>query len=151
MKLSLGGRWRGALSLVIFAYSMIGARDCDPWKDWRNPPPPPPPPPPPQTLPWCNADPPVGCAAVCVAVDDVELTRECSDVGADDRERAFAKDIETVSNALHDKGLDACNESQIGVASITPCQDGLPPEEWPGQDHANCAPPPPGCSVIGSP
>jgi hypothetical protein len=150
MKLSLGGRWRGALSLVIFAYSMIGARDCDPWKDWRNPPPPPPPPPPPQTLPWCNTDPPVGCAAVCVAVDDVELTRECSDIGASTKEQKFAKDIQLAIDTLHDKDLDACPESQVGRA-VTPCQDGILPEEWPGQDHENCAPPPPGCTVIGSP
>jgi hypothetical protein len=136
------------LAIVPFAWLMIGADgSCNPWSGWSNPPPAQPPPSP--AKPWCNADPPVGCAAVCVALDDVEFTSACADIGADKKTGQFVKDIQTVVDARHAKGLDAYDASQVGMGAITPCQDGLPPVEWPNQDHEVCTPPPTGCIVVG--
>jgi hypothetical protein len=135
------------LLIVPFAWMMLGADDClqigpigqtAPPSAQSAP-----------ALPYCNADPPVGCAAVCVAVDDVELNSACSDIGANTRADQFAMDVQTAIDALHAKGLYACNDAQVGVASVTPCQDGLAPLEWPNQDHATCTPPPAGCIVSG--
>ena len=139
------------LALVLFAWTMIGADKCAGW-GWTsgNGQPSPWTPPSGPVLPYCNADPPVGCAALCLAVDDVELNSACSDIGASSREKQFAGDIQAAIDALHAKGQDACDDAQVGVASITPCQDNLPPVEWPNQDHDTCAPPPTAC-VVGGP
>jgi hypothetical protein len=81
-------------------------------------------------------------------MDDVELTNACSDIGASTREGQFAMDVQAAIDTLHAKGLFACNDAQVGLASVTPCQDGLPPLEWPNQDHDVCTPPPAGCIVV---
>lgn len=136
-----------ALAVVLFAWIALGADGCDPWARWSNPPPAQAPSP---AKPFCNADPPVGCAVVCAAVDDVEFTGACADIGASSRTQQFMADVQSAVDALHAKGQDACSDAQVGMASITPCQDGLAPLEWPNQDHDVCAPPPAGC-IVGSP
>jgi hypothetical protein len=99
-------------------------------------------------LAYCNADPPIGCAAYCKAVDDVELTNACSDIGAGPREGAFQMQIQAAIDVRHMQGVDSCDASQVGTVALTPCQLGFAPQEWPNQDHEYCAPPPATCIVV---
>lgn len=132
-----------ALAIVPFAWTMIGAKDCDPWAGWSNPPPASTAPP---AKPFCYTDPPLGCAAQCAAVDSLAFTDACSNVEAGPREQQFEKLLTDKVSALLIQDQHVCNPSTIGV-TITPCQAGITPVEWPNQDHEVCTPAPAGCPL----
>jgi hypothetical protein len=125
----------------------LASRDCGIGGSWPSSPATTTPPPTP-ALSYCNADPPVGCAAYCKAVDDVELTSACADIGASAREAAFQMHVQQFVDQAHAQAEVSCDQAAVGTLAVTPCQDGLPPQEWPGQDHEYCTPPPPTCIVV---
>lgn len=131
-----------ALVLVPFALSMLGADDCALTQIGQ-------PVPPPKTIPtkpYCYTDPPLGCAAICTAVDMPGLTAACSNVDAGPRTAQFEADVNTYLADLAAHGATACPAENLG-ATVTPCADGIQPVEWPNQDHAECTTPPPGCPL----
>jgi hypothetical protein len=132
-----------ALAIVPFAWLMIGAKDCDPWAGWSNPPPTQTPSP---SKPFCYTDPPLGCAAVCTGEDNVTFTPACSNVESGPLELDFQNLIMAKVNMYLMQDQHVCNPSTIGV-TITPCQAGITPVEWPNQDHEVCTPAPPGCPL----
>lgn len=106
-------------------------------------------------LPCCLTDPPAGCRAVCAAAGDVEMSAECNGIGAGPREAQFDALVQTYVLQLVMQGTQVCTTDPMGGVmgdlmvgdSVTPCNLGIPPIEWPNQDHEVCAPMPAGVCV----
>jgi len=134
---------RPTISLAILLFlSAIGADDCVLTQIGK----PVPPPPSPSSKPFCTTDPPLGCTAVCTDVDVLDFNPACHKVEAGPREMAFEQTLNAKVDALLQQDQHVCNPSTINV-TITPCQAGFTPVEWPNQDHEVCMTAPPGCPL----
>jgi hypothetical protein len=126
-----------ALAVLLFTAG-IGADNCGVyWPSASTAPPPPPQ----STKPCCYTDPPAGCAAVCKDLGDISFTDACVSVAAGPATVDFQTKVDQASAMLP---MPPCDEASLGK-TITPCQIGIMPAEWPNQDHDVCMPPPPGC------
>lgn len=110
--------------------------------------------------PCCLTDPPEGCAAYCASVGNVQFTDACNGIGAGPRTQQFQATVGNELIQLAMQGTPVCADSvmdglmgdgQMGTTvvgdSVTPCFFGIPPVEWPNQDHNVCAPMTPGVCV----
>jgi hypothetical protein len=132
-----------ALAVVCFSWTMIGAKDCNPWAGWSNPPPASSTSP---SKPFCYTHPPLGCAAICKDVDLAGWTAPCSNVEAGPLTADFEDKMNAILAVAAMKGIQICTADKIGFTT-TPCQVGITPVEWPNQDHTVCASAPPGCPL----
>jgi hypothetical protein len=135
-------RARVAVTMALFL-STIGADNCGVyWPSGNGGAAPPPAP----TKPWCMTDPPRGCRATCAFLDKPDFTAACDDVSAGPLTEKFEADAMARVDAFIASGGEPCNQADLDSgATVTPCQLGIMPVEWPDQDHDVCISPPPGC------
>jgi hypothetical protein len=95
---------------------------------------------------YCYTDPPVGCAAYCQAVHTLGFTYACGGPAADALEQQFRDYVIAFLDEQDAQGVEVCPQDDL-YKYVTPCDVGIIPVEWPGQDHAVCTPAPPGCPL----
>jgi hypothetical protein len=95
---------------------------------------------------YCYTDPPVGCAAYCIATNTVAFTPACAHISGDVQALAFEQKVKELVAADLADGNEVCPEADR-YKYFTPCDVGIIPAEWPNQDHNVCTPAPPGCPI----
>ncbi len=137
--------WTTLFFAMAFFVSGIGAKDCGPGKVGSSPPPAEPPP----TKPLCMIDPPQGCMAICVGINQIAFTDNCALPGSSTRTALFKETVyENVTISTYN-GMPPCaEESDLffnSLDGVTSCEAGYPPQLYPGQSLDDCTPPPLGC------
>lgn len=110
------------LCAMAFFASSIGAKDCAPGNGGgsasANQP---------SDKPFCLTDPPFGCAALCVNVDEVGFSDECAQLSAGPMTAQFKENVYEYVQLLHGEGKQVCNEPDSLGAFVTPCDLGYVP------------------------
>ena len=109
--------------VMAFFVSSIGAKDCA----FNRPSPTPPPSDPASDKPFCPTDPPFGCAALCVNVDEVAFSDECAELSAGPMTAQFKENVFEYVQLVHSEGMLICNEPDSLGAFVTPCDLGYVP------------------------
>ena len=102
---------------MAFFVSGIGAKDCGSGKvgDSQAPAKPP------SDKPFCPTDPPFGCAAICVNVDEVAFSDDCALLSAGPITAQFKENVYEYVQLSHSEGLQVCSEPDDFGAFVTPC------------------------------
>jgi hypothetical protein len=125
------------LALALFAWTMIGADKCTGW-GWTSDNGSAAPPPTMPAKPYCHADPPYGCAALCVqAGADPTFTDNCADIGAGPLTAQFKELVLATSQAS--EGGSLCTADNLLIL-VTPCSVGIVPKQLESND--GCMAPP---------
>jgi hypothetical protein len=136
---------RALMLTMAFFVSGIGAKGCDFGKIGEGQAPAEPAP----QKPFCLTDPPSGCMAICVELNQVGFTDNCTLPGSGPRTALFKETVfenVTISTA---QGMPLCDdENELFINSlsgVTSCAAGYPPQVLQSESLDACAPPPPGC------
>jgi hypothetical protein len=129
------------IALFLFAWTMLGAKDCGSWsrKSTKDPAPAPP------LKPFCHADPPYGCLAICAMPGQPPaFTDNCNDLGRGPLTHQFVDEIMALDAQFAEEGQQLCSPDTM-FATATPCDVGIVPQQLEFNDA--CMSLPPNCAL----